>query len=126
MAIGNTPYSSDRYAMSHEMNCGRLKASASNEADEVVFRHRFFTAVKVLEVKGTVHAVGSSDDTAFVIYKGTSSIGSVAVGTSTAGTVVSASLTDTDFAATDDLSIKQAVATETGAANIYLEYQEMF
>ena len=126
MAIGNTPYSSGRYAASHELNLGKLVASSSNDANEVIGRHRFYTAVKVLEARGVVQTVGSADENAFTIYKGTTSIGSIALGTASAGSVVNASLADTDFLATDDLVIKQANASETGAAFLEIQYQEAY
>src|SRR5512133_720831 len=126
MAIGNDSYSSARYSASRELACGNLAATTNNSADEAVFRHRFFTAVKVLEARANVMVAGKGATSKFNIYKGTSSIGAIAVSTNTAGVVVNASLTDTDCAATDDLTIKAAIATDTAAACIALQFQEAF
>ena len=126
MAIGNTPYSSDRYAASHELALGRLTPTASTAADEVIGRHRFFTGVKVLEARGHVMVKGKGTTSKFDIYKGTTSIGALAIGTASAGSVVDASLTDTDFLATDDLVVKNAIETDTGSAFVTIQYQEAF
>lgn len=126
MAIGNTPYSSERWNVSHTLPLGKLAASGSNPAAEVIGRHRFFTAVKVLEARAIVTTAGKAATSVLTICKGTASIGAITIGTNTAGTVVDATLTDTDFATTEDLNVQMALATDTGAAFVSFQYQETY
>jgi hypothetical protein len=126
MSIQDRSYADPTFGASHELGLGRLTPTVSGAADEVIARHRFFTAAKLHEVRATVMVAGKGTSSKFNVYKGTSSIGAVALSTSTAGSVVDASLTATDFDATDDLVIKNAVATETASAFVTLQYQERF
>jgi hypothetical protein len=126
MAIENAPYSSERYAASRELALGKLGASTNNSANEVIGRHRFFTTVKILEARACIQTAAKGSTSQIDVYKGTTSIGAIAVADGTAGAVVDASLTDTDFEATDDLIFKCKIATDTGKAFLAVQYQERF
>lgn len=126
MSIGNRPYSDPTFGASHSLGLGQITPSVNGAADEVVARHRFFTAVKVLELRANIMVAGKASTSAFSVYKGTSSIGKITIGQSTAGSVVDASLTDTDFETTDDLILKNVVETDTGSAFVSAQYQERF
>lgn len=99
---------------------------ANNDAAAVLGRHKFFTAVKLLECRAYPTTAGKADTSAIGVYNGTTSIGSIAVGTGAAGTWVNASLTDTDFAADGELIFKSVAATETGVWEVAVDYQERF
>ncbi len=124
--MGGELYSDPRYDVAGKLSLGRLTPTVNGAADEVIARFRAFTKIKVQEIRACVMVAGKASTSAFGVYKGTSSIGSVVIGTSAAGSVVDASLTDTDFETTDDLVLKNAVATDTGSAFVFVQYQEMF
>jgi len=126
MSIGNRSYSDSGYSASHSICLGRITPTPSTAAAEVVARHRFFTTVKVLEVRANVMVKGKGNTSGYDVFKGTSSIGQVLFGTASAGSVVDASLTDTDFEVTDDISLKNIIATDTGSAFMSIQYQERF
>jgi hypothetical protein len=126
MGIENRGYADPTFGASRELGLGRITPTVSGAADEVVAQHRFFTAVKVLEARACVKVIGKADTSGYNVYKGTASIGKILLGTTAAASVIDATLTDTDFAATDDLYLKNIVATDTCSAFIALEYQERF
>jgi hypothetical protein len=126
MSIQNRPYSDPTFNASHSLGLGRITPTASGAAAEVVGQHRFFTAVKVLEVRAIVKVAGKGNTSGFDILKGTSSIGQCLFGTQAAASVVDASLTDTDFETTDDFYLKNIVATDTGSCFLSINYQERF
>jgi len=96
-------------------------------ANDELGRFRAFTRCKVLEARAIIgRTVGKADTSAIDIYKGTASIGSITVGTNAEGTVVDASLTDTEFESTDDLVLKNITATDTFAANVFIQFQQLF
>jgi hypothetical protein len=80
----------------------------------------------VKEVIAIVMTAGTTSGAAFTVKKGTTSIGSVAVSTSTAGSRVVASLTDTEFTSTDIMSIENSVSEATGVFTLEVDYQEKF
>lgn len=124
--MGGERYTDPRYCAENALCLGRLTPTVNGAADEEVARFRFFTKVKVKEVRATVKVAGKAGTSAFNVLKGTSSIGAVTLGTSAAGSVIDASLADTDFDETDDLVLQNAVATDTCSAMIGVQYQERF
>jgi hypothetical protein len=119
-------YNDPCYGNKGKMCLGRITPTASGAANEIIARFRSFTKVKLQEIRACIMVAGKADTSAFTVFKGTSSIGQVTLGTNAAGSVVDASLTDTDFEATDDLILKNALATDTGSAFMYVQYQEQF
>jgi len=120
------PYDDAKFGISQSAE-GVFTPVENNDAAAIYWRHQFFVNAKVKEVRAIVKTAGKGNTSAITVYKGTTSIGSIAIGTATAGTKVDASLTDTDFDKdTDILNLGQAVATDTGAAFIAVEYQEAY
>lgn len=124
--MGGELYSDPRYDAAGKLSLGRITPTVNGAAAEVIARFRSFTKIKLQEIRACVMVPGKADTSAFGVYKGTASIGAITLGTNTAGSVIDASLTDTDFEATDDLSLKNVVATDTGSAFVFLQYQEQF
>lgn len=119
-------YSNPRFAGSHELALGKITPTVNGAAGEVIARHKFFTNVKVLELRAQMMVAGKGATSGFDVFKGTASIGQILFGTQTAGSSVDASLTDTDFATTEILSLQNIVATDTGSAFVTAIYQERY
>ena len=127
MGQDDQPYTSPRYeCVDHAVGLGRVTPTVSGAAAEVVARFRAFTAIKVMEARACVMVPGKADTSGFDVFSGTTSIGKILLGTNTAGSVIDASLTDTAFAKTTDLSLKNIVATDTCSAFVYINYEETF
>ena len=103
-----------------------LKPTENGAANEVVGRYHAFTARKILEVRAVAHVAGKADTSGINIYKGTTSIGSITLGTNAADTKIDASLTDTDLAKDETLILKNIVATDTWEAFVDVMSQENF
>jgi hypothetical protein len=88
---------------------------------------KFATQSLVFEVSAAIRAAGTSAAThALDVYKGTDSIGSVAIGTNTIGAVVAAALADTTFAAGNSLIIKTTNSDATFKGTLLVDYKELF
>jgi len=124
--MGGEKYTDPRFDVDQALCLGRLTPTVSGDAEEEIARFRFFTKVKVKEIRATIKVAGKAATSAFTVLKGTSSIGAVVLGTNAAGSVVDASLVDADFDATDDLVLQNLVATDTASAMIGVHYQQRF
>ena len=118
-------YANPRFGAVKELAIEVVGADAG-AADELK-RFRLFTRAKVLECRAVVgRIVGKADTSAITVLKGTASIGAIVIGTSTEGSIVDASLTDTIFASTEDIVFTNVVATDTFNALIITRYQDLF
>jgi hypothetical protein len=119
-------YDDDKYGLK-QTTIMRLPAPTTNDADEVVARINFFTKTKILEARAIVVGTAYDEATATLeIYLDDGSIGNIILTTETVGTVIDASLADTDVASTSSIEIQQTHATATGICDLMLQYQEMF
>ena len=119
-------YSNARFCVDHVLGLGRVTPTVNGAANEEIARFKGFTAMKVTEARATVLVAGKADTSGYKILKGTSSIGQITLGTNAAGSIVDASLTDTDFATTESLVLQNIVATDTCSAQVFIQYQENF
>ncbi|MEN6440523.1 MAG: hypothetical protein ABFD97_18270 [Syntrophobacter sp.] len=85
-------------------------------------KFRTFMASKLKKVHAVVTVAGTVAGHAFDIYHNTSSIGSLALGTSAAGVKLSSTLLDEVLASLDQVSVKSKADT-AGKAHIIFEYQ---
>jgi hypothetical protein len=121
-------YADDHY-MGNRTIALRITPSepATNDASKVVARLQFFTKIKVLEARAIVLGTGYDEATAsLLIYHDDTSIGAIVLTTETVGTMVDASLADTEIASTSSIEIQQTHATATGCCDLMIQYQEMF
>lgn len=84
-------------------------------------KFRSFCAAKLLRVKAAVKTAGTNAGHGYDIYVGTSSVGTIALGTGAAGVTGTATL-NTDVPADTSVSVKSLVDA-TGLADITFEYQ---
>jgi len=97
------------------------------DATGICAAFKFFTDAVVREVRVNVVTAATSADThALDIYKGTSSIDTILLGTDTAGTVIDATLADTTFASTDALYLKTTDSDATFIGVVNIDYSEQF
>jgi hypothetical protein len=88
---------------------------------------RLFTDAIVREVRVNVVTAGTSHAThALDIYKGTSSIDTILIGTETSGVIIDATLTDNTFSSTDSLYLKTTDSDATFIGVVQVDYNEVF
>lgn len=85
-------------------------------------KFRSFMAAKLKKVHAVVTTAGTTTGHAFDIYHGTSSIASLALGTSTAGSKLSSSLLDETLASLEQISVKSK-SDQAGKAHIIYEFK---
>lgn len=95
--------------------------AAGGAATTVYGKFRSFNAAKVLRVKAVVAVAGTAAGHGFDIYNGTTSIATIALGTSAAGVTGTATV-NSDLAAGDLFSVK-SLADIVGKADIVYEYR---
>ena len=106
-------YDDDQYGL-RQTTIFRLGTHIDNGAAEVVARINFFTKTKILEARAIVVGTAYDEATATLeIYKDAGSIGNIILTTETVGTVVDASLADTEFDSTNSLEIQLTHAAST-------------
>ena len=83
---------------------------------------RHFQAMRLKSAHAVVTTAGTSTAHGYDVYSGTTSVGSITLGTNTAGYKASVDLGDIDVAAQDSMSVK-SLADATGVAEIQLEFE---
>lgn len=117
-------YDDPVYGVDHTVSLGKVGSNAA--AATVMAYFSPFAACKIKEVQAVIHAAGTAATMGWGIYKGTTSIGSLTAGTNAAASVLTATLADTDFAATDYLALKN-IGTDTQLEGwITIQFQEKF
>lgn len=123
-------YADPKYGLEQTLGLGILIPTVSGAAAEEIARWRFFTDVKVKEARAVMKVAGKGATSGFDIHTlvgtTTTSIGQILVGTTAAGGVVDATLTDTDLESDDSLILTNIVATDTQASVVGLQFQERF
>ncbi len=85
-------------------------------------KFRLFQAARLKKVHAAVITAGTSTAHGYDVYHGTTSIGTIAVGTSTAGSVAHSALLNETIASMDQMSVK-SLADVVGVAHIVYEYE---
>ncbi len=127
MSSEGVTYDNARFGDKKIMVLPRIAPAANNDAAEVLARVAHFVKMKVTGARGIVRTAGVATTSAIKILSGTTSIGQILLATKTADSVVDATITETTFTKdTGVLSFQQVVATDTGAADVMVEYQEAY
>lgn len=117
-------YTNDRYGARQVLSSN---FNANVDAAGICAAFKFFTDSLVREVRVSVLTPGTSADThALDIYKGTSSIDTILVGTESNGVMVNASLTDTTFSSTDAFYLKTTDSDVLLKGIVQIDYNEIF
>jgi len=94
---------------------------AGGGATTAYAKFRNYQKGKLRNVHFVVTTAGTSTAHGFDVYVGTSSVGSVSLGTNTAGYSASAGALNSAFASLDELSVK-SLADVVGKADVVYEY----
>jgi hypothetical protein len=97
---------------------------AGGAATTAYAKFRSFAATKLLRVNAHVTTAGTHAAHGFDVYVGTSSVGTILLGTSTAGVDAEVTL-NTDVPAKGDIFVK-SLADIVGKADITFEYVERY
>lgn len=121
-------YDNDKYGMEQTAVIHLPVPAGDLDDGEVILRLQFFNKTKLLECRALPVGTYYNNATATLqIYKDDGSIGAIVLTTETVGTTIDASLTDTTFDTTNSLEIQMnSEATQTGACDFMIQYQEMF
>jgi len=82
---------------------------------------RHFQAMRLKAAHATVATAGTNAGHGYDVYSGTTSVGSISLGTTAAGGAVSVDLSNVAVAAGDTMEIRSLVDA-TGIADVVLEY----
>lgn len=93
-------------------------AGATTESN----KFRSFQAMRLKKVHATVVVAGTATTHGYNVFKGTTSVGAIALSTSTAGVSASSGALNVDFPTMEQLSVK-SLADATGSAQIVYEYE---
>lgn len=110
-------YDAPDYSIRRERD-GITTAGATTEG--VKFRH--FQATRLKKVHAAVITAGTATTHGYDVYHGTTSIGTIALSTSTAGSTASSALLDRAVASLEQVSVK-SLADATGVAHIVYEFE---
>lgn len=111
-------YDSPDYLIRREHCAPPTVAGATTESA----KFRSFQAMKLKKVHAFVVVAGTADAHAFNVFHGTTSVGVLSTGTSTAGSIASSALLNLDVAAGVQVSVK-SLADVVGTAQIVYEYE---
>lgn len=95
---------------------------AGGAATTEYLKYRSFQKARLKKVHAIVTTAGTATGHALDVYHGTDSIGSITLGTSTAGATASSALLDHTIDSLTQISVKTK-ADATGKANIIYEYE---
>jgi hypothetical protein len=110
-------YAAPNFTVRREYAAPPLTAGATTEGA----KFRSFQAAKLKAVHVTVITAGTVTGHGYDVYHGTSSIGTIAVGTATAGSVKHSATLNEVLASMDQVSVK-SLADATGVAQVVYEY----
>lgn len=85
-------------------------------------KFRSFQAMRLKKVHATVITAGTATTHGYDVYHGTTSIGTIALSTSTAGANASSALLDRAVPSREQVSVK-SLADAVGVAHIVYEYE---
>lgn len=119
MASKSMAYDHPAYTSRHIVPVPLPAVAASTS----VFKFVAFTSIKVKRIDAIVKTAGTADAAGYDIMNGTSSVGSVGVGTAAAAALGTAMVTDITVAAGSYLDIKTKAASATMACDAAIEYE---
>lgn len=85
-------------------------------------RFRHFQAIKLKKVHAGVITAGTATTHGYGIYRGTTSVGAIALSTSTAGAFASSAALNLELASMEALEVR-SLADATGVSNIVYEFE---
>lgn len=110
-------YDSPQYTVRHESFAGEAGGGATTEYT----KFRRFQKMRMKAVHALVTVAGTSTAHGLDIYHGTTSVGTLALGTSAAGVIVSNTDVDFDVASGVQVSVK-SLADVVGKAHVIFEF----
>ena len=124
--MGGT-YDNDSYGTRQSVVINVPALAANNDVDATMARYMFFTQVKINAINAVPTVLGKDGTSALNFLIDTTSFGAVCYGTETIlSTSLAATLTASNVAAASELVVQQASATDTGACQIMVDYQESY
>lgn len=111
-------YDAPDYAIRREHCCPPTSAGATTEGSK--FRH--FQAIKLKKAHVTVITAGTSTAHGYDLYHGTTSVTTIALSTSAAGSVAHTALLNRDIGSLEQLSAK-SLADTVGVAQVTYEFE---
>lgn len=116
-------YDDPQYAVAQTVQLGHNTLSSGTG---VLAAFADFAAGKITAAKAIVLTAGGSSNSGYKIYKGTTSIGTIAAGTGAAASVIVGTVTETTYAATDYLKIGRSCTGDTLKADVYIQIQTTY
>jgi hypothetical protein len=111
-------YDSPNFTVRNEAFAGEAGGGATTEYT----KFRRFQKMRLRAVHAVVTVVGTTTGHGLDIYHGTTSKGTMLLGTSAAGSLVSNTTVDFDVASTEQLSVK-TLADAAGKAHVIFEFE---
>lgn len=111
-------YDDPDYQIRREQFAGEAGGAATTEYT----KFRAFQATRLKKVHAAVTVAGTTTAHGFDVYHGTTSIGTIALGTSTAGSQGHSALLDRSVNSLEQVSVK-SLADAAGKAHIVFEYE---
>lgn len=111
-------YDNPNFQIRRENFAGEAGGAATTE----YAKFRSFQAARLKKVHVVATLAGTATVHGFGIYHGTTSIGSILLGTSTAGSIGHSALLDRTLAALDQVSVK-SLADAVGKAHVVYEFE---
>lgn len=112
-------YDAPDYLIRREIHVPNLTGAASASLK----KFHMFQAAKLKAVHGTIITAGTNAAAAFDIYAGTTSVGSLAIGTNTAGSLVTSGAINAAIPQNGFIEIKGAANSATAVASLAIEYE---
>jgi hypothetical protein len=111
-------YDSANYTVRNEQFAGEAGGTATTE----YVKFRRFQKMRMKAAHAVVTVAGTTTAHGFDVYHGTTSKGSITLGTSAAGALASNATIDFDVASVEQVSVK-SLADATGKAHIIYEFE---
>lgn len=111
-------YDDPNFAIRREYTATPAAAGATTESN----KFRSFQAIRLKKAHAYVVTAGTATTHGYNVFHGTTSIGTIALSTSTAGVVASSALLDRLVASMEQVSVK-SLADATGVAQIVYEFE---
>lgn len=109
-------YSDPNYTVRREVDRITIAGATTEGA-----KFRSFQALKLKKVHAAVITAGTATTHGYNVFHGTTSVGAIALSTSTAGAVASSAMLDREVASLEQVSVK-SLADATGVAHIIFEF----
>jgi hypothetical protein len=111
-------YSDPNFTVRREQFAGETTAGATTES----CKFRSFQKARLKKVHAVVTTAGTATTHKLDVLHGTTSIGTIALSTSTAGSIAGSATLDRELASLDQVSVKTG-ADATGKAHVVYEFE---